>query len=98
MKSPSNKRYPLIGQLDTGAPVNKFDLLWPNNFENIFGKHILLWPVPFYQPEMQGKGVYYPTLPEIRLAQHGCLMRDNAGAQGNRQWLRFEYDFLMEFN
>jgi hypothetical protein len=37
---------------------NKYDLLWPYNFKSVIGHHLLWW-IPFYQPEIEGKGFEY---------------------------------------
>ena len=68
MSAPVKYRYPLIGyglsnwQGSTFYPPNRYDLLWPNNLRMIFGPNILLWPIPFYQPQMEGRGMYWPKI------------------------------------
>ena len=37
---------------------------------------MLLWPVPFYQPQMKGWGVYYPCVPKVSAQDIGILQRN----------------------
>ena len=61
------RRYPCIGILAgySKHKINDYDLFWPNNITQVMGSNFLMWFVPFWQPEMQGWGLYYPKLPAL---------------------------------
>lgn len=55
---------------------NQYDLLWPENVKQVMGAYILLWPIPFYNPEMKGWGFYYPYIPVLDQQTVGCFQLD----------------------
>ena len=72
------RRYPCYGIPRSHGlfQPNAYDILWPNNLRQVFGSNILLWGVPFYQPEMKGRGFYFPKIPEVNSQDVGILQRD----------------------
>lgn len=46
---------------------NEFDRLWVNNFSDVMGTSYWLWPLPI-KHEMDGRGLYYPHIPEFDMA------------------------------
>jgi hypothetical protein len=42
----------------------------------VLGSNVLLWGIPFYQPEMKGRGFYFPRIPEVTSQDIGILQRD----------------------
>lgn len=61
------RRYPVIGvpKNQKNLLPNKYDILWSENMKQVLGPSIILWPLPFYTPEMKGWGFYYPHIPDI---------------------------------
>ena len=55
---------------------NQYDMLWPNNLTQVLGPYMALWWWPLYSPDMKGKGLYFPKLPEVRQSDMGILQRD----------------------
>ena len=53
--------------------VNPYDMLWPNNMAQVMGSNFLMWPIPFWQPEMAGWGMYFPKLPALSPQDVGLL-------------------------
>jgi hypothetical protein len=37
---------------------------------------VLLWFIPFYTPEMKGKGLFFPRIPEVKSKDIGILQKD----------------------
>ena len=74
----TQRRYPCYGIPKSHALFlpNVYDVLWPNNLRQVLGSNILLWGVPFYQPEMKGRGFYFPRIPEVTSQDIGILQRD----------------------
>lgn len=83
-----NRRFPLCGVITKykNASPNPFDVLWPNNLKQVFGPTIILWGVPFYQPEMAGQGFYFPKLPKIETKDWGILQRDGQTPKKQRNY------------
>ena len=69
------RRIPCIGvpKADDLSKPNPYDILWPNNLRQVFGSTMLLWWIPFYQPEMKGHGFYYPSIPRVTSQDIGIL-------------------------
>ena len=63
----TQRRFPCIGVPESYKKYkpNKYDVLWPNNIEQVLGPNVLLWWLPLYQPDMKGKGLFFPQLPRI---------------------------------
>ena len=79
----TQRRFPCIGipgSMQVAKP-NPYDLLWPNNLRQVMGSSMLTWPIPFYQPEMKGRGFYYPKIPEVRQEDIGIFNRDGNQAK-----------------
>lgn len=44
--------------------------------KQVLGPSIILWPLPFYTPEMKGWGFYYPHIPDINQQHVGIMQLD----------------------
>ena len=57
MKQDTSRRRPIVGvdnRSNKTEMPNRYDVLWPNNIRYIMGPYLILWPIPFYAPEMEG--------------------------------------------
>ena len=72
------RRFPFVGVLKSNQKYkpNPYDVLWPNNLRAIFGHTMLVWWIPFYQPEMKGRGYFFPSVPKVTCQDIGILQRD----------------------
>lgn len=50
--------------------------MWAENLHQVMGKSILVWGLPFYNPEMKGWGFYFPQIPDVNQQQIGILQKD----------------------
>lgn len=47
---------------------------------------MILWGVPFYQPEMPGQGFFFPKLPKLETKDVGILQRDGQELKKQRNY------------
>lgn len=80
MRPDSQSRKPCLPVKNSAfTKPNPYDMLWINNIRDVMGPHLILWPIPFYAPEMKGQGLYFPEIPAFKPNEQGVFSRDNNG-------------------